>query len=234
MTQPALSIGMLIFPRLTQLDLTGPYEVFARLPNAQVHLIARTLDPVRSEYGLTITPDHSFATAPKLDILFVPGGAGINALMEDEELLSFLRSRANEASYITSVCTGALVLAAAGLLNGYRATTHWLSLDVLEIFGVEVIRERVVIDRNRITGGGVTSGIDFGLTLAAYLYGEAVAREIQLLIEYDPAPPFQSGSPKAADPALVERVVAARSGIQTARQEIARRAAERLKNPTQG
>src|SRR5205085_11965553 len=139
---------MVLFPKLTQLDLTGPYEVLSRLPNARVYLVAKTLDPVRSENGLTILPDATFDTAPPLNVLFVPGGPGINAAMEDEQVLVFLRDQAKHASYITSACTGALVLAAAGLLQGYRATTHWLSLDLLAMLGIEVVRERVGIDRN--------------------------------------------------------------------------------------
>jgi cyclohexyl-isocyanide hydratase len=162
-----LNVGMVLFPNLTQLDLTGPYEVFARLPKTKVSLIAAELTPVRSERGLTIAPDATFENAPELDILFVPGGPGVDAMMENEALLRFLRSRAARARYVTSVCTGALVLGAAGLLHGYRATTHWLSQDLLALFGAEAADERVVVDRNRITGGGVTAGIDFGLTVAA-------------------------------------------------------------------
>jgi len=193
-----LSIGMVLFPNLTQLDLTGAYEVLARMPDTRVHLVASTLHPVRSEWGLTISPDATFANAPPLDILCVPGGWGINECLDDEELLGFLRARGERARYITSVCSGALLLGAAGLLRGYRATTHWLSLDLLPLLGAEAVRQRVVRDRNRITGGGVTAGIDFGLALAAELFGRATAQRIQLAIEYAPAPPFDSGSPDTA------------------------------------
>ena len=193
-----LSIGMVMFPGLTQLDLTGAYEVLARMPDTRVHLVATTLDPVRSEWGLTISPDATFADAPTLDILCVPGGWGINECLDDEELLGFLRARGEHARYITSVCSGALLLGAAGLLRGYRATTHWLSLDLLPLLGAEAVRQRVVRDRNRITGAGVTAGIDFGLALAAELFGPATAQRIQLAIEYAPAPPFDSGSPDTA------------------------------------
>ena len=193
-----LSVGMVLFPGLTQLDLTGAYEVLARMPGTQVHLVASTLDPVRSEWGLTILPDVTFADAPALDVLCVPGGWGVNAYLDDEELLDFLRARGEHARYVTSVCSGALLLGAAGLLRGYRATTHWLSLDLLPLLGAEAIRERVVRDRNRVTGGGVTAGIDFGLALAAELFGPDVAQRIQLAIEYAPAPPFDSGSPDTA------------------------------------
>jgi len=200
MTTPhaPLAIGMVLFPGLTQLDLTGAYEVLARMPDTRVHLVASTLDPVRSEWGLTILPDVTFADAPALDVLCVPGGWGVNAYLDDEELLDFLRARGEHARYVTSVCSGALLLGAAGLLRGYRATTHWLSLDLLPLLGAEAIRQRVVRDRNRVTGGGVTAGIDFGLALAAELFGPDTAQRIQLAIEYAPAPPFDSGSPDTA------------------------------------
>jgi cyclohexyl-isocyanide hydratase len=189
---------MVLFPDLTQLDLTGAYEVLARMPNTRVQLVAATLDPVRSEWGLRILPDVTFGDAPALDILCVPGGWGVNEHLEDEELLDFLRAQGEHARYITSVCSGALLLGAAGLLRGYRATTHWLSLDLLPLLGAEAARERVVRDRNRITGAGVSAGIDFGLALAAELFGPAAAQRIQLAIEYAPAPPFDSGSPESA------------------------------------
>ena len=194
----SLSVGMVLFPGLTQLDLTGAYEVLARMPNTRVSLVASTLDPVRSEWGLTIVPDATYADAPPLDVLCVPGGWGVNARLDDDELLDFLRARGDHARYITSVCSGSLLLGAAGLLRGYRATTHWLSLDLLPLLGAESVRQRVVRDRNRITGAGVTAGIDFGLALAAELFGPAAAQRIQLAIEYAPAPPFDSGSPATA------------------------------------
>jgi cyclohexyl-isocyanide hydratase len=198
-TPPAsLSVGMVLFPGLTQLDLTGAYEVLARMPDTRVHLLASTLDPVRSEWGLTIIPDVTFGDAPPIDVLCVPGGWGVNGRLNDEELLEFLRVRGEQARYVTSVCSGALLLGAAGLLRGYRATTHWLSLDLLPLLGADAVRQRVVRDRNRITGAGVTAGIDFGLALAAELFGPAAAQRIQLAIEYSPAPPFDSGSPDTA------------------------------------
>ena len=219
-------IGLLLFPRLTQLDLTGPYEVFARLPEAQVLLVGS--GEARSDTGLRLQPDVGHADAPQLDVICVPGGPGVNDAMEDEALLRFLRAQAERAAWVTSVCTGALVLGAAGLLRGYRATTHWLSLDLLTPFGATPVRERVVIDRNRATGGGVTAGIDFGLRLAAELRGEKVAQAIQLLMEYDPAPPFRAGSPRSADPTLVESVSAARRGLNDERRRIIERAAAKL------
>jgi cyclohexyl-isocyanide hydratase len=219
---------MILFPNLTQLDLTGPHEVFARLPGTKVCLVAAALAPVRSERGLTISPDATFESAPALDIICVPGGPGVDAMMEDEALLLFLRARAADARYVTSICTGALVLGAAGLLQGYRATTHWLSQDILVLFGAEPVDERVVIDRNRITGGGVTAGIDFGLTVAAQVFGPTVAQEVQLVLEYSPAPPFHGGSPKTAPAGVVQGVIAARQGAQSRRRTIAERAAARL------
>lgn len=210
-------IGMILFPSLTQLDLTGPFEVFGRLPETKVLLIAETLDAVQSDKGLRILPDTTFAEAPQVDILFVPGGNGVFGAMQNQALLAFLQKQADSATYVTSVCTGALVLAASGLLNGYKATTHWLSLKLLRLFDVEVVEERVVIDRNRITGGGVTAGIDFGLYLAALVYSEAQAKEIQLMLEYNPQPPFNAGSPQTAGEEIVNRIVAERKAIQEER-----------------
>jgi cyclohexyl-isocyanide hydratase len=222
-----MKIGMLVFEDMTQLDFTGPYEVFAQLPGCEVRVIARTLQPVAARGGLRFVPDTSLADAPALDLVFVPGGPGVGALMEDGEVLEFLRRAAREARYITSVCTGALVLGTAGLLKGYRATTHWLSLDLLPVFGATAVAERVVMDRNRITGGGVTAGIDFALAIAAEVAGEAKAKEIQLLIEYNPAPPFACGHPDTADAAIVESLRRARAPMQAARLERAKRAARR-------
>ena len=215
-----MTIGMVIFPNLTQLDLTGPYEVFGRLPATKVLLIAESLEPLKSDNGLLLTPDETFDTAPQVDILFVPGGRGIFEAMQSEKLINFLQQQAVNAKYITSVCTGSLVLAAAGLLTGYKATTHWLSLHLLKMFNVEVVEERVVIDRNRITGGGVTAGIDFGLFVVAKLFGEDAAKETQLMMEYNPSPPFDSGSPKTAEKEIVDKVVAARKDIQKEREEL--------------
>ena len=219
---------MVLFPNLTQLDLTGPHEVMVRMPEAEVHLVAANKRPVVSERGLSIVPTATFDDAPKFDILCVPGGPGVNAMMENDALLEFLRVKSVRARCVTSVCTGALLLGAAGLLRGYRATTHWLSLELLPLFGAIPVKERVVIDRNRITGGGVTAGIDFGLVVASELFGAAVAEEIQLLLEYDPKPPFNSGSPDSAPRNVVQGVAAARDRIQTERLAIAKRAAANL------
>lgn len=227
-----LRIGFLVFPRVTQLDLAGPYEVFGRLPETSVHLVAKTADPIRSEWGLTFLPTETFDDPPRLDVVCVPGGNGINALLDDDRVLAFLREQAAAATYVTAVCTGALVLGAAGLLRGYRATTHWLSLELLPLLGAEPVDERVVIDRNRVTGGGVTAGIDFALTLAAMLRGEPLAREIQLQLEYDPAPPFASGSPRIAQASTVATVREKRSASQAERRRLVERAAARLAGRT--
>jgi cyclohexyl-isocyanide hydratase len=192
---------MLVFPNMTQLDLTGPYEVLARLPGAETLLLWKTLEPVRSEHGLAILPMATLSSCPALDLILVPGGAGINPLLEDAETLGFLRRAAGEARYVVGVCTGSLVLGAAGLLRGRRATTHWMSRDLLRAFGADPVAERVVVDGKFFTGGGVTAGIDVALTVAAEIAGRAAAEAIQLGIEYDPAPPFEAGSPaKAPDP----------------------------------
>ena len=221
------TIGMVLFPNLTQLDLTGPYEVFCRMPDTQVHLIAATREPVVTEYGLTIIPDLSFEDAPGFDVLCVPGGPGVNRMLEDDTFLAFLRKQGEQARFVTSVCTGALLLGAAGLLRGYRATTHWLSMDLLRSVGAEPVAERVVVDRNRITAAGVTSGIDLALTVAAILHDETVAQEIQLMMEYAPVPPFHAGSPKTAPADIVQRVTAARQAIQEDRHRILTRISSR-------
>lgn len=194
----SISIGLLLFPALTQLDLTGPFEVFARAPDTKVHLIWKNLELVVSDRGMAIQPTTTFKTCPALDIICVPGGPGQINLMEDEEVLSFIRAQSKQAKLVTSVCTGSLVLGAAGLLEGYKATTHWASLDQLALLGAEPVNERVVRDRNRITGAGVTSGIDFALSVVSEMFGPDIAQNIQLHMEYDPAPPFDCGSPRSA------------------------------------
>jgi len=204
--QAKYHIGLLIYPGMTQLDITGPHQVFAMMPETCVHLLWKTLQPVISSEGMTILPTTTFENCPSLDVLCVPGGAvGQVEMMRDTEVLEFLRLQGKAAKYITSVCTGSLILAAAGLLQGYRAACHWAFRDQLAMLGVEVGTDRVVVDRDRITGGGVTAGIDFGLVVA-HLCGEETAKLIQLLLEYNPAPPFNSGSPENAGEALVEQV----------------------------
>jgi cyclohexyl-isocyanide hydratase len=215
-----MKIGFLIFQNVTQLDFTAPFEVFARMPDSEVLLISKDMNPVKSDKGLAILPTHTFENCPQLDLICVPGGGGVNQVIEDEISLNFLKQQAQKAQYITSVCTGSLALAVAGLLDGYKATTHWLSIDLLRKFkDIEIIEERVVKDRNRFTGGGVTAGIDFALTVAAEIYGENIAKEIQLMIEYNPQPPFESGSPKMAESEILEKVIASRKEIQNQRLE---------------
>jgi cyclohexyl-isocyanide hydratase len=193
-----IRIGLLVFPRVQQLDLTGPYEVFASLPEAEMHLPAASLAPVVSATGLVLTPTVTLAECPQLDVLCVPGGVGVNALLRDEAVLGFVRRQAAGARFVTSVCTGALVLGAAGLLRGKRATTHWAAHDLLAGFGAIPVRARVVRDGGLVTGGGVTAGIDFALTVVAELAGQAAAEAIALQLEYAPAPPFDGGSPDRA------------------------------------
>jgi cyclohexyl-isocyanide hydratase len=223
-----MKVVMLLYPRFEQLDLTGPFEVFARFEEFNLHLVWKTADPITDVNGLRILPTDTLAGSPKADILFVPGGPGQISLMEDNEVLSFLRRQASGAHYVTSVCTGSLVLAAAGLLTGYRAACHWLSLDQLAYFSAVPVSERVVIDRNRVTGAGVTSGIDFALTLAACLFGEERAKRAQLAMEYDPKPPFVGGTPASAGPELVASLRAANAAFQKEREAVARRAAAAL------
>jgi cyclohexyl-isocyanide hydratase len=221
-------IGLLLFPGMTQIDFAGPYEVFARLPDTIVHVVAKTADPVRTERGLVLVPTVTCEACPQLDVLVVPGGPGQQSLMDDEEVLAFLRRQAQQAKYVTSVCTGALVLGAAGLLKGYRATTHWLSLPLIALFGAIAVDERVVIDGNRMTGGGCTAGIDFALRLAAMLRGETVAQQIQLQLEYNPDPPFRSGSPATAPADLVATVRRAAERFQRERAQTCERVSKRL------
>jgi cyclohexyl-isocyanide hydratase len=200
-TPPASGhIGMLVFPGMTILDLIGPQQYFAVAPGRTTQLLWKTRDPVVSDSGVPILPTATFAEAPEeLEILFVPGGfQGTGATIEDPEVLDFVASRGERAKYVTSVCTGALILGAAGLLQGYRATTHWAYRDLLLLVGAEPVAARVVEDGNRITGGGVTSGIDFGLTLLARLAGDDYAQGWQLGTEYDPHPPFDAGTPEKA------------------------------------
>jgi cyclohexyl-isocyanide hydratase len=217
-TDAPFRIGLLLFPDITQLDLTGPYEVFTKIPGAEVRLIWKSLAPVRAGGGMRLLPDTTFADCPALDLICVPGGAGMNALLTDAETLAFIRRQAEGARFVTSVCTGALVLGAAGLLKGRRATTHWMSHGMLAAFGAIPVAERVVVDGGIVTGGGVTAGIDFGLRIAALVAGEEVAKAIQLGLEYDPAPPFPAGHPRSADAAIVAAAEAAAAPRQAQRQ----------------
>jgi cyclohexyl-isocyanide hydratase len=223
-----MHIGLLLFPRLTQLDLTGPFEAFARIPNVKVHLVWKSIEPVVSDTGLQILSTVTLDECPDLDLICVPGGPGVNALLEDEEVLSFVRRKGERARYVTSVCTGALVLGAAGLLRGYNATTHWASMDFLPQFGATPVKTRVCIDRNRITGGGVTAGIDFGLHLTAQLTDRKTAERIQLYMEYNPEPPFQSGHPDTAHPEVIGEFHSHARAMLDERRDVVARASAML------
>ncbi len=206
-TQPRLEIGMLLYPGLTLLDLIGPQTVFSWFSN--IHLVWKTTDLIFTDTGIGIQPTSTFETCPRdLDVVFAPGGFGQQAIMDDPEVLAFLADRGSRARYVTSVCSGSLLLGAAGLLKGYKATSHWSAREALRMFEAEPVDARVVVDRNRITGGGVTAGIDFGLVLLAKLRGNEAAKLTQLAMEYDPDPPFDAGSPKSAGPAIVEQAMA--------------------------
>lgn len=216
-----LTVGMVLFPGFTLLDLAGPQAVLGF--HGRTLLLWKTLEPVATDSGLTINPTTTFDDCPKdLDVLFVPGGFGTNAAMRDQEILDFLAQVGASARYVTSVCSGSLILGMAGLLDGYRAATHWAAYGALEAVGATATRERVVVDRNRFTGGGVTSGIDFGLTLLAELRGEQAAKITQLAIEYDPAPPFDTGTPDAAGPELTGIALAMMGDENREAVEIAR------------
>jgi cyclohexyl-isocyanide hydratase len=206
-------IGLVFYPGMTSLDIIGPQQVFSGLPGVQIHRIWKTLDLVKTDDGMMVLPDTTFDNCPRLDTICIGGGLGQAAVEDDPGLLAFLRNQGSTTKFITSVCGGSIFLAKAGLLQGYRAATHWAARPQLAALGVEVGTERVVIDRNRITGGGVTAGIDFGLTIASILYGEEVAKITQLLIEYNPAPPFDTGSPEKAGAELVEKAMSLMQGM---------------------
>ena len=223
-----LQIGLVLFPKVTQLDFTGPLQVFANVPGAKLHLIWKRIEPVPSDSVLTLTPTITFADCPQLDVICVPGGAGTNDMVNDEEMLAFLRKQAEGAKYITSVCTGSLVLGAAGVLRGYRAATHWTAMDFLAPYGATPTKTRVCVDRNRITGGGVTAGIDFALTLVSIMVDRQTAEAIQLGLEYNPAPPFTSGSPDTAPPEVLALMKERIAPSRQRRGEAIDRAAARL------
>ena len=223
-----LQIGSLLFEGLDQIDLTGPFEVLSRLPNSTYRLYGKTAASVRDLKGLRLTPDATLADAPPLDVLHVPGGFGQEALMEDAEVLAWIRQQAAGACSIFSVCTGALLCGAAGLLKGRPATTHWASLHLLPFFGAVPVNERVVVDGSYVFAAGVTAGIDGALRLAAELRGDDAARTIQLHMVYAPEPPFNSGTPETAPAAIVEQAWHSLRDITAHREATARRAAGRL------
>jgi cyclohexyl-isocyanide hydratase len=223
-----LQIGSLLFEGLDQIDLTGPYEVLSRIPNSTYRIYAKTADCVRDVKGLRLTPDATLADAPPLDVLHLPGGFGQEALMEDDEVLAWISRQAAGACSIFSVCTGALLCGAAGLLKGRRATTHWASFHLLPLFGAIPVNRRVVVDGSCIFAAGVTAGIDGALQLAAELRGEDTAQSIQLHIAYAPEPPFNSGTPETAPSTILEDARRSLRAITAQREATARRVAARL------
>jgi cyclohexyl-isocyanide hydratase len=218
-----LTIGALIFPDMDQCDFTGPFEALSRVPNSTFVTIAKDLSPVRDLRGLRLLADVSIADAPQLDVLLVPGGHGQEALMDDAEVLDFIRKQAAQARYVFSVCTGALLCGAAGLLEGRRATTHWTAMDVLPYYGATPVNERVVIDGSMISAGGVTSGIDGSLVVVSMLRGVTVAEELQLYMAYDPKTPFTAGSPETAPASVLHAVTQRAEAITQQRLETGRR-----------
>jgi cyclohexyl-isocyanide hydratase len=224
-----LQIGFLLFPGVQQLDLTGPYEVLASLPNTTIRLIWKTIEPVLSSTGLVLTPNSTYGDCPALDVICVPGGTGVTELLQDSDTIAFVRKHAATARYVTSVCTGSLLLGAAGLLRGRRATTHWAFHALLEPMGAISVRDRVVRDGNVITGGGVTAGIDFALSIASELVGDEEAQAVQLELEYAPAPPFKAGSPDAAPRSVVELVTARSAQGLAKRRQIVMGLAQHMK-----
>ncbi|MEX3940016.1 DJ-1/PfpI family protein [Paraburkholderia sp. BR10937] len=226
-----LKLGGIIFPNMDQCDFTGPFEALARVPNSSFMTLWKDKNPVRDLAGMQLLADTTFEEAPQLDVLLVPGGHGQEALMHDETVLSFIRSQAAGARYVFSVCTGALLCGAAGLLHGKRATTHWTALDVLPLYGAIPSRERVVIDGQLISAGGVTSGIDGSLIVVSLLRGETVAQELQLYMAYDPQPPFQSGSPETAPAHILATVTERAQAITERRMSTGRVYQDRMRMP---
>jgi cyclohexyl-isocyanide hydratase len=223
-----LRVVFLVYPNVTQLDLTGPAQVLSRLGNSTVDLVWKTCDPVQTDSGFALLPTATLDQTSAADILCVPGGFGCVDVMHDDEALDWVRNVGSGAQWVTSVCTGSLILGAAGLLQGYRATSHWAWRDYLSLFGAEPVAERVVFDRNRVTGGGVTAGIDFALALTAKIRGERFAKAIQLGLEYDPHPPFNAGSPDSAGEELIEAVRERSNRMAPDREERIRAAAGRM------
>ena len=223
-----MQIAFLLFPGLTQLDMTGPAQFLSRMPGASMDLVWKNRDPVMTDAGFAIVPTATFADLPAADILCIPGGVGVADVMNDDEAMAWIRGVGAEAQWVTSVCTGSLILGAAGLLKGYKATSHWAWHHQLALFGAEPVKARTVFDRNRVTGGGVTAGIDFALALIAAVSGEGVAKTLQLGLEYDPAPPFDTGSPDKAGDAILAAYNAAVSAAFPAREAEIKAAALRL------
>lgn len=227
-TEKHVNIGALVFPQMDQIDLTGPFEVLTRIPNSTFHLLWKEPTPVRDIRGLIITPEKTFAESPPLDLLVVPGGFGQEALMDDDVVLRFIQGKAATASYVFSVCTGALICGAAGLLRGVKCTTHWSAFHLLPYFGAIPVNGRVVIDGKHVSAAGVTAGLDGALRVASLMCNERVAQQIQLAIEYAPEPPFHSGTPQTAPPEILQAARASVQKITEARLVTAQRVAARL------
>jgi cyclohexyl-isocyanide hydratase len=223
-----LEIGSLLFEGVDQIDLTGPFEVLSRIPNSTYRIYGKTAEPVRDIKGLRLTPDAALSDAPRLDVLHIPGGFGQEALMEDQEVLGWIAQQAAGARSIFSVCTGALICGAAGLLKGRRATTHWASFHLLPLFGAIPVNERVVLDGNWVFAGGITAGIDGARRLAAELRGDDAARAIQLYMVYAPEPPFNCGTPETAPADILRQTRQSVAGITAQREATAQRVAARL------
>jgi cyclohexyl-isocyanide hydratase len=228
MSEKALSVGMIMFPGITQLDLTGPLEVLSSVPDWKVELVAHTMAPVVSGRGFKFPPTQTFHCAPQYELLVVPGGPGVDVAILDEPLITFVRKQALGARYVFGICTGSLILGAAGLLNGRRASTHWQAVDFLSSFGAIASHERMTVDGSLFTSGGVTAGIDMALEVVGKIAGADVAQGVQLLLEYDPAPPFNAGTPRSAPKDVVDKLQAASSGRYADRADAVRKAAERL------
>jgi len=224
-------VGMLVFPGITPLDMAGPHEFLSKVPGVEVRLYWKNLNPVTGSSGLQLIPTHTFLEQSPIDLICVPGGPGQIELMADDEVLDFLRRAAATSRYVTSVCTGSLLLGAAGLLQGYKATTHWMAMDDLAVLGAIPVHERIVCDRNRISGRGVTAGIDFALTVIAQLWGEPIARAVQLAMEYDPQPPFATGSPRTAPPEALQSLRERSRPLMERRLAASKTAAARLQSP---
>jgi cyclohexyl-isocyanide hydratase len=227
-TNTFLEIGAIIFPEIDQADFTGPFEILSRLPDSRFHILAKEKAPVRDVKGLLLTPDKTLSEAPPLDLLLVPGGSGVNAAMEDEAILSFVRHQAANARIVLSVCTGALICGAAGLLKGRKATSHWVSHHFLKSFGATPVNARVVVDGNMVSAAGVTSGLDAAFKVAAMLRGERVAQELQLYLQYAPEPVFNAGNPETAPSEIRDRVLAGMRSFIDQRETIVTRVSQRL------
>ncbi|KAM3113940.1 DJ-1/PfpI family protein [Phormidesmis sp. 146-33] len=219
---PSIKIGMMLFPNLSELEFMAPYGIFSHMPNTQIYRVAPTLEPIYSDTGFPLIPNTSFEKVPELDVLFVPGGLGVTAKLEDAEFLQFLQRQGERARYVTSICSGALLLAAATLLRGHRATTDWSSLALLAMFGAEPVADRIVVDCNRITASSLTDGLALGSAIAQELLGDAIAQETQLRLGYNPTL-FTDSFPESLPSEIFAKVRDEQQTLSTARLQIVRR-----------